>query len=78
MIEQSNRSVRVSQSQLKVKVFQPVNEERMNAWLGDGAKRHIHALHVSAGGDAASSICVIQYEDIPEPRARDYGFPSVR
>jgi len=68
----------VKENHLKVKVFQPVNEERMNAWLGDGTKRQIHAMHVSAGGDAASSICLIQYEDIPEPRARDYGFPSVQ
>ncbi len=68
----------MKENHLKVKVFQPIDEERMNAWLGDGTKRQIHAMHVSAGGDARSSICVVQYEEIPEPRARDYGFPSLQ
>ena len=68
----------MNESHLKVKVFQPVDEARMNAWLGDGTKRQIHAMHVSAGADTGSSICVIQYEDIPEPRAREYGFPSAQ
>ena len=63
---------------MKVKVFQPIDEALMNAWLGDGTKRQIHSLHVSAGTAPQSSLCLIQYEDIPEPRAREYGFPSVQ
>lgn len=63
---------------MKVKVFQPIDEERMNAWLEDGTERLIHALHVSAGSATGNSICVVQYEDVPEPRARDFGFPSVK
>lgn len=68
----------LNENKMKVKVFQPIDEERINAWLGDGSERLIHAMHVSAGGTEAASVCLVQYEDVPEPRARDFGFPSIQ